>query len=260
VTDRSPSNPSSLPVGFNAVSYHYEAGRPVYPAAAVDRLLEGFRRPISVVDVGAGTGQLTKRLVDAGVDVTAVEPMPTTRSHLAAAAGARARVVDGTAERLPLDDASADLVTAADSYHWFDPPIALPEIRRVLRLGSRFAVGRLIPAWTPEQSADWAAELGAIVAPIWNESGHPLDHESMADAALASTYGFVNVRTEEVPFTHHTDRIGVHSLFMSMSIIGALSSERRAAVATEFEDVLERHHIAKVQLSYVARLWISTRS
>jgi ubiquinone/menaquinone biosynthesis C-methylase UbiE len=92
----------------------------------------GLRPGATVVDVGAGTGKLTRDLVPSGARVIAVEPLVEMREQLASAVP-DAEVLPGSAEEIPLPDDSADAVVAASAFHWFDTERALVEIHRVLR-------------------------------------------------------------------------------------------------------------------------------
>ena len=114
---------------FHRVSGDYDRGRPRYPSAAVASMLEGLPEAPEVIDIGAGTGQLSAALADAGARVTAVEPGPDTRSLLEQRVGEGVRVLDCRPEDLPLADESADLVVCADSFHWLDAERALAEFR-----------------------------------------------------------------------------------------------------------------------------------
>ncbi|HEX5028163.1 MAG TPA: class I SAM-dependent methyltransferase, partial [Gaiellaceae bacterium] len=122
---------------FAEVAQAYERGRPSYPDDAV-RWLVG-ERACDVVDLGAGTGKLTRILVAHGHRVVAVEPLDAMRSELEAAVPG-AHALAGSAEAIPLEDASADVVTSAQAFHWFDHDAALPEIARVLRPDGRIAL------------------------------------------------------------------------------------------------------------------------
>jgi ubiquinone/menaquinone biosynthesis C-methylase UbiE len=102
----------------------------------VERL--GLRPGRTVVDVGAGTGKLTRDLVPTGARVVAVEPLTAMRDQLAAAAPG-AEVLAGSAEDLPLPDGSADAVVAASAFHWFETERALREMHRVLVPGGALA-------------------------------------------------------------------------------------------------------------------------
>ena len=120
---------SSRRTSFGSAADAYAVGRPSYPPAAIDWVLP--KSPHRVLDLAAGTGRLTERLVARGLDVVAVEPSDEMRAHLPAAATAR----PGTAEQIPLDDASVDCVVVGQAFHWFDGPAAMAEIARVLRPG-----------------------------------------------------------------------------------------------------------------------------
>ena len=114
--------------------------------------------PKDVVDLGAGTGKLTRALVALGHRVTAIEPLPQMLELLPEAAPGAFAIL-GNAEVIPLPDAHADVVTCAQSFHWFDHPVALPEIARVLRPG-----GRLALVWnTRDDEEPWVARLSAII-------------------------------------------------------------------------------------------------
>lgn len=122
----------------------YVRFRPGYPDAVLDVLAAGcgLAPGATVADLGAGTGQLTRLLVARGCRVYAVEPNDAMRAALAKAFG-RVRSVEavaGRAEATGLPDASVDVVTAAQAFHWFDVPAARSECRRILRPGGGVAL------------------------------------------------------------------------------------------------------------------------
>jgi SAM-dependent methyltransferase len=130
---------SRLATSFGAISEDYDRYRLEPAPAALEWLLRpGFT---DVLDVGAGTGQLTRLLVEWGADVTAVEPDDRMRDALGQGAPT-ATILAGTAERLPVDDGSQDAVLAHAAWHWFDPKRAVAEAARVLRPGGRLGVLR----------------------------------------------------------------------------------------------------------------------
>ncbi|MEM5312784.1 methyltransferase domain-containing protein [Paraburkholderia sp. JHI869] len=143
-----------------AAADHYVRGRPDYPPEVNAWLREtlGLGPGATVVDLGAGTGKFTRRLVETGSHVIAVEPVAAMRAKLAAAlpeVDTRA----GTAESLPLDDASVDAVVCAQAFHWFANAASLADILRVLKPG-----GRLGLIWNlRDASVEWVARLDAIV-------------------------------------------------------------------------------------------------
>jgi SAM-dependent methyltransferase len=115
---------------FGEVASNYERYRPGPPLAAVRWILP--TRVGTVVDLGAGTGQLTRLLLDRADVVYAVEPDDGMRSVLTdAIPGVRA--IKGWGESLPIPDGSADAVVASSSWHWMDPVLALHEVGRVLQ-------------------------------------------------------------------------------------------------------------------------------
>jgi SAM-dependent methyltransferase len=123
--------------GFASAADIYERARPSYPEEAVAWMVgrTGLAAGETVVDVGAGTGKLTRLLPSSGARVIAVEPVAEMRAKLDGF-----EALDGTAEALPLADASADVITVAQALHWFDLGRALPEFHRVLRPGGFLAL------------------------------------------------------------------------------------------------------------------------
>ncbi|MGB2570108.1 class I SAM-dependent methyltransferase [Micromonospora citrea] len=149
---------------FGAAATAYAEHRPDYAPAAVRWALEpapGLR----VLDLGAGTGKLTATLVAVGAEVTAVEPDPAMLTELRRALP-EVRALPGSAEAMPLPDASVDAVLAGNAMHWFDMAVAGPEIARVLAPG-----GVLAGLWNVmDDRVDWVAGLvrvsgSAVIGP-----------------------------------------------------------------------------------------------
>ena len=124
-------------LSFDSVADEYEQTRPTYPPALLDAL--PLDAEAAVLDLGAGTGKLTRVLAERYRDVTAVEPLANMRAMLERVVPG-VTALPGSAERIPLDDGSVDGVFAAQAFHWFDQRVALPEITRVLRPGGVFAI------------------------------------------------------------------------------------------------------------------------
>lgn len=141
---------------FGAAATAYAEHRPDYAPAAVRWALEPAPGP-RVLDLGAGTGKLTAALAGVGADVTAVEPDAAMLAELHRALPA-VRAVAGSAEAVPLPDASVDAVLAGNAMHWFDMNVAGPEIARVLAPG-----GILAGLWNVfDDRAGWVAGLEQV--------------------------------------------------------------------------------------------------
>ena len=154
---------------FADVADAYERARPGYPEQAV-RWLVGDE-PCDVVDLGAGTGKLTRTLVELGHRVTAVEPLAEMLRELGVAVP-EATAVEGSAEQIPVPDASTDVVVCAQAFHWFDHNAALPEIARVLRPG-----GYLALVWNVRDDREpWVGRLSEVIG---SESIEPDDDETV---------------------------------------------------------------------------------
>ncbi|HVQ17908.1 MAG TPA: class I SAM-dependent methyltransferase [Actinomycetes bacterium] len=125
---------------FGANADAYERYRPTYPAAAITSVLGSA--PLRDLDLGAGTGLLTRAILRLGHEVVAVEPDPQMRAVLtrSVAGLAGVEVQAGTAESIPLPDRSVDAITVGQAFHWFDLAAALPEMAGVLRPDGRLGI------------------------------------------------------------------------------------------------------------------------
>ncbi len=126
---------------FDGAAVEYERHRPDYPEQALRWAAErlGLGPGARVLDVGAGTGKLTRGLLALGFDVVAVEPGLPMLAQLRALLP-EVDALDGPAEAIPLEDASVDAAVAGQAYHWFDPARAVPELHRVVRPGGGVAL------------------------------------------------------------------------------------------------------------------------
>ncbi|WP_200210252.1 class I SAM-dependent methyltransferase [Micromonospora coerulea] len=144
-------------LSFGVAAAEYDRFRPRYPHEAVRWALAGVDAPARVVDLGAGTGILSRAILGLGHQVLAVEPDPGMRAQLdAVTPGVTA--LTGSAEEVPLPDGSVDAVLVGQAYHWFDKERAHAEVGRLIRTGGTFA-----PIWnTRDNSVAWVAELERI--------------------------------------------------------------------------------------------------
>ena len=208
---------------FGPAAHTYERGRPGYPDAALDWLLPpGQPR---VLDLGAGTGKLTRSLTSRGLPVTAVDPsdgmLDELRRVLPAVPAHR-----GTAEQIPLPDDSVDVVLVAQAWHWVDPARAVPEIARVLAPG-----GRLGLLWNvrDEDGADWVRRLGEI-----------LDSNGQ-DRTTAVPAPFGPVETTEFGWTDTVSAEELIDMVASRSYVILLPPDERAALLGQVRQLTATH-------------------
>jgi SAM-dependent methyltransferase len=249
VSDAAPLHP--LVAGFTDADT-YERGRPPYDERTVAVLREGLglRDGAPLLELGPGTGQLSRVLVAAGFDLRAVEPLPWMREALGQVIGPE-RVLAGTAEDIPLDDDSVDAVVAADSFHWFDETRAMPEIHRVLRPGGGVAISRSFPSL----EAPWSEELGAIL--LAERPTHPAFGEREPAAALEEDAAFEAVNETSVTSEWTIDRDGVLAFMASVSWVGTLPAERRAELLAKAAELLDRHEVGEVCAPVTHRIWMA---
>jgi SAM-dependent methyltransferase len=140
-------------LSFGSIADSYDRFRPGPPAAAVDWALPAGA--VDVLDLGAGTGALTRRLLArVGTKVVAAEPDSRMRAVLTRRS-ADALAVGARAEALPFADGSFDAVVVSSAWHWMDPVVTVPEIARILRPGSRLSI-----LWNgPARNIEWVGEL-----------------------------------------------------------------------------------------------------
>jgi len=170
---------------FGTVAEAYDRGRPAYPEDAVAWLTGGEAKV--VLELGAGTGKLTRQLVDAGHAVFATDPDEAMLEVL------RERVPEvsakvATAEEIPANDRSVDVVVVAQAFHWFDHEVALPEIARILKPGGHVAL-----MWNSrDERIPWVRRMGDIL-------GRQDSNTSSAQHLVHSDlFGFM----EETSFKH----------------------------------------------------------
>jgi SAM-dependent methyltransferase len=232
---------------FGAAAAEYERGRPSYPGAAVDWLLPpGAGR---VLDLGAGTGKLTRLLVARGLEVVAVEPLREMREQLSRMVPG-VTVLAGTAEEIPIDDDSVDAVVAAQAWHWMNPELAVPEVARVLNPG-----GWLGLVWNiRDEREDWVAALGRML------SQHGDRDAELAAPIIGQPFG--TTEALEVEWSQHLTPDAVLDLVASRSHVITLPAAERSGVLAEVRELLASYPSLvgrdDIVMPYVARCWRAT--
>jgi SAM-dependent methyltransferase len=239
--------------GFETAAERYERGRPGYPAAAVDRLVEELglagRPGAAVADVGAGPGKLTRPLLERGLRVVAVEPVAGMRALLERRAPA-ADVRAGQAEALPLADGAVDAVVAGQAFHWFANAAALSELARVLRPD-----GRLGLIWNRRDlDQPLQVAIGEIIAPY--RAGTPAHAGDAWRAAFGPGAPFAPVAEHRIEHAQALDADGLADRVLSISFVAALPDGERRLVETRVRALAAD---MPVELRYVAELFVYAR-
>ena len=220
---------------FGVAAAAYERGRPEWPPELLDAI--PLDSGATVVELGAGTGKLTRRLVRRYARVVAVEPDASMRARIDVG-----EPLAGRAEAIPLGDASVDGVFVAEAFHWFELPFAVREIARVLRPG-----GVLALLWNRYEPEDHVLPDGVIPESTsakrrrfrtgeWRDAFREMPFEPFRELALE--------QRRDVPREELLD------YFASISLVTALGPSERAAT-------LERVAAALVRPSYPRR-WAAT--
>lgn len=249
--DLDPYSHADRAASFEQGADVYAAVRPSYPADAVSWLLPPDAR--QVLDLAAGTGKLTALLAGRGLDVVAVEPSESMLGHLRAELPGVLALV-GTAEEIPLPDASVDAVLVAQAWHWFNESAASAEIARVLR-----PRGRLGVVWNSrDEGVDWVARFGEIL-----HRGDRLEPTAtQPDPRFGDAFGPVETAT-----FRWEDRLATASLrplAASRSYLIALPEAEREALLAEVDRLGATHPALAardlVGLPYVTECYRAVRA
>lgn len=231
---------------FEFVADVYERARPEYPADAIAWLAErlDLRPGRTVLDLGAGTGKLTRTLVSSGARVIAVEPGGQMLAQLRRVLP-DVEAVLGAAEAIPLEDGSVDAITVGQAFHWFRHAEALPEMRRVLRprggvglvwngRGRQWEVSKLLEEFVPSDRAapgTWSNELRR------SDLFGPVDEQ-------------------QFQFTQTLDADGLVGRMMSISFVAAAPEQKRTALERNVRAFVAEHG-GQVDLPYVTDVYVS---
>ncbi|NWA70029.1 class I SAM-dependent methyltransferase [Pseudomonas reactans] len=231
---------TSAQQGFSTQAVTYAQGRPDYPRQLTGWLADTLHidAQSSVIDLGAGTGKFTRLLSTLAPTLIAVEPV--------AAMGAQltkllpdVRLVNGTAESIPLPAASADAVVCAQAFHWFSTEAALAEIHRVLKPD-----GRLGLVWNVrDESVDWVAAITDIITPY--EGDTPRFHTGRWREAFTGEY-FSEPEMTCFPYSHvGSPQEVIMDRFLSVSFIAALPEASKAMVTAQLQALINTHPALK---------------
>ncbi len=224
----------------------YDAGRAPYVPEVV-LALQLPPAPARVLDLAAGTGLLSRALLEAGHEVVAVEPDP----DMAARLPVEAEEHQATAEATGLPDACVDAVVVGDAWHWFEPDDAAAEVHRVLRPRGRLA---LVWRWSdPELRPPELAAYYALLEEVRGD--HPSLHGEQGREAFPRHPGFAPLVHQRVPFVRRMDRAALVAEAASASYVNTLEEREAFMVAIEGSLV----DVGELELDYAAAIWRTTR-
>ena len=244
---------------FDHVAATYDAHRPDYPGELFDALESALGQPLlraDVLDVGAGTGIATRALAGRGAKVVAVDPGPGVLSVLRRRSTSRVRPVVGDGNALPLRDATFDLVTYAQSWHWTDPERSVPEAARVLHDRGVLAVfWNLLMA----DGLAWWEHFAASCERLC-ESYDRRTRDTDWGVALEGSGEFRWVRRVDIPWTRETSVEGFVADYSSHSYVADLVADDQASVLGALRNELVGvFPDGLARLPYVTRMWVARR-
>jgi SAM-dependent methyltransferase len=223
-------------LGFETGAEAYERARPDYPRHAIAFLIEhlGLRAGASVLDIGAGTGKLSRLLLASGAEVIALEPIAGMRRKFSEVMPT-VQILEGVAEAIPFPDCRFDAATAGQALHWFANDRALDEIRRVLKPEGRFGVIFNVR----DASTEWVRDLWKIIDAA--EGDAPRHRKGAWRSVLETFAGFRKVAEKSV---HHSQRGGIDLMWdrvASISFIAKMADAQRAALEQRVRELLRTH-------------------
>ena len=235
---------------FELVADLYERARPEYPPEAIEWLAEqlDLREGRTVLDLGAGTGKLTRALVATGAHVIAVEPGEAMLAQLRQAVP-EAQALRGAAEDIPLPDASVDAVTVGQAFHWLRHDEALPELHRVLRPGG--GVGLL---WN---SRDQDSPLQRVVNDLIATLVPPKRAIAFGSSGrLAESDLFGSMEERRFTFVQQLDADALVGRIGSISFVAAATEGERRRVERELRELVAANG-GVVAFPYVTDVYVS---
>jgi len=227
----------------------YVKYRPSYPTTGIDKILENFTLPITAADIGAGTGISSRLLATRGIQVIAIEPNEGMRN-----AGIRDNTTsvewkNGTAENTNLSDASVDLVTSFQAFHWFTPEPTLAEFRRILK-----PKGRLAVVWNfRDEKDEFTAEYSRIIREA--SKNHPAEAKMKSVEPLKETTYFKNFQEYTFVYQQELDFTGLIGRAMSVSYLPK-TGEAYEKVVDDFEKLYQqfKNEQGFVYMTYFTRV------
>ena len=244
----------------------YDSARPGHATRVYELLVErcGFQADARVLEVGPGTGQATRRLLDLGGRVLALEPDPALAAYLEDTLGARIEVKVTALEDAELEAAGFDLAVAASSFHWVDEEVGLARLFEALRSGGGVALW-----WTLFGEGDKPDAFISATTPLLENltasptrgtegrPAHALDKEARLGALLAA--GFENAEHEVTRWEAHWNTSGIRALYGTFSPIARLDDERRTEILDGVARIAERDFGGRVERTLITSIYTARK-
>jgi SAM-dependent methyltransferase len=246
----------------------YEAGRPQYPEAVYEILEQrcGLTDGCRVLEIGPGTGLVTRRLLEAGASVVAIEPDPGLVSYLHTALMDRpVEVVETSLESATVEDEAFDLAVAATSFHWVDQEVGLGTLHRAIRPGGSVAL------WWTLYRDPWATDeftravegiLGPHTRGAFDEPGRPpfqvdVEHR-LRDLRSWGPFEHLEATIIETTFVLRAKQ--ARALYGSMATVLRRDPDEQRAIVDSVESLVERVFGGAVQRRFVTALYTGRRA
>jgi SAM-dependent methyltransferase len=215
----------------------YDELRPSYADEAVEWVLQRGNLGLGslVVDLAAGTGQLSRRLAPLGVDLVAVEPAANMRAVLEERLPS-VRVLDGTAEALPFADGSVDAVVVGNTFHHFDRGAAFAELRRVLRRRGTLALFWAWPFEEEQRAVPGMREVEEVVQEARVGSAIMAAYRTWAEPP-ADVHGFGSFERREFPLTQVLPAARLADLYATSSDVASMPDPVRTELLRRIREI-----------------------
>jgi SAM-dependent methyltransferase len=257
--------PADTRLSFNEVPDIYDEVRPSYPSALFDSLFEMLPRQPAIVEVGPGTGQATKDLLDRGASVHAVEIGPATAAKLSAnLASDRLHVTIGDVEQVDLPDETADALFSATAYHWITPQAQMDLPAALLRPGGIMAIVDLTQVTSGEDNGFFLAAQPIYEKYGEGHQGPPAPNRDEVDppirTRLEGDHRFAAVEVRRWDWDQTYCAADYRKLMLSYSGTQMMAAPGRLGLLEEMESFINEHFDGRITRPLVATLTTARRT
>jgi SAM-dependent methyltransferase len=246
----------------------YDSARPGHAERVYEVLVErcGLRADSKVLEIGPGTGQATRRLLDLGADpLVAIEPDPALADYVRAAFGNRVEIRIAALEAVQLEADGFDLATAASSFHWIEEDVGLARIAAALRAGGWWAMWWTLFGEGRRKDAFMSAidplleNLPSSPSSGWSSTRPAFALDVEARSAALARVGFVDVRHELARWHAEWDSAGIRGLYSTFSPIRKLDEIARERLLDEIQTIAERDFGGRVGRTLTTSLYTARK-